>query len=40
LQHVIDICQNVGVLHQGKIIKEIEVNENSLQELELHFNKV
>ena len=37
LLHVTDVCERIVVLEKGEIIKDLETNEATLKELEVHF---
>ncbi|RYE34599.1 MAG: ABC transporter ATP-binding protein [Sphingobacteriaceae bacterium] len=37
LNHVTDVCQRILLMEKGQIIKDIETNPNTLQELESYF---
>lgn len=38
LNHVTDVCQRILLMEKGKIIKDIETNSNTLNELEEYFS--
>ena len=37
LNHITDVCERIVVLHEGKIHKDIQKNDNTLKELEDYF---
>jgi ABC-2 type transport system ATP-binding protein len=37
LNHVIEVCKRIVVLEKGKIVKDIQTNEDTLKELETYF---
>ena len=39
LMHVTDVCERVGVLDKGQIVKDIYTSEATLKELELYFER-
>lgn len=38
LNHVTDVCQRILLMEKGKIIKDMETNQNTLEELEDYFS--
>ena len=38
LQHVTDVCERIVVLEKGQVVKDLETNEATLKELEVHFS--
>ena len=38
LNHVTDVCQRILLMEKGKIVKDIETNSNTLEELEDYFS--
>jgi ABC-2 type transport system ATP-binding protein len=38
LNHVTDVCQRILLMEKGKIIKDMETNQNTLEELEEYFS--
>ena len=40
LKHIVDVCDHILILNQGKITKEMEVEKKTFEELEQHFQKI
>ena len=38
LSHVTEVCERIVVLEKGKIIRDIQANQDTLQELEAYFS--
>ncbi|MFC5047717.1 ABC transporter ATP-binding protein [Aquimarina hainanensis] len=39
LMHVTEVCERIVVLDKGTVVRDIKTSEETLQELEAHFNK-
>lgn len=39
LMHVTEVCERIVVLDKGEVVKDITTSEETLKELEEHFNK-
>ncbi|KAA1244344.1 ABC transporter ATP-binding protein [Aquimarina sp. RZ0] len=39
LMHVTEVCSRIVVLDKGEVVKDLETSEETLKELEAHFNK-